>query len=95
MVFEIKIEERKRFGLVSVNNAFERLKQQGIGPTHPGAKFRVIQPRWQFAEAIQVEATFGYSKAEPCGVNGVNLLFNVVFHWHQEHGFAEPGCFTN
>ena len=28
MVFEIKIEERKRFGLVSVNNAFERLKQQ-------------------------------------------------------------------
>ena len=81
-------------GASSSNNSFEGLKQEGIGAIQPCAEFRVVQPIRQFSEPIQVKACFGDAKAEARGVNGIDLLFDVIFHRHQEHRLAEPGRFA-
>ena len=39
-------------------------------------------------------ARFGDAKAEARGVNGIDLLFDVIFHRHQEHRLAEPSRFA-
>ena len=74
---------------------FNGAKQQRIRPVQPGTKASVVQAIGQFAKAIEVKAGVGDAQADPRGVNGVDLLLDVICHGHEEQRLAKVGGFAH
>src|ERR1051325_7611008 len=59
-------------------------QKNGICPGESCLEAPVRNSSWKFGEPIQGETGIGHAPADSRGIDGVDLLFDMVLHRHQE-----------